>query len=234
MDSRHSIASTNSGPDSGWSTRPGTGRWVGLLCGVLICGAAAATDVTVVGLFPNKAVVQIDGGAPRTLSVGQKTAEGVALVSVERDAATFDIQGRRARLAMGQAHATRSTSTAASTVLAADSRGHFITDGQVNGLPIRFIVDTGATVIAIPVSEARRLALDYSKGRQVPMNTANGVMPAYLIRLDTVRVGDISVNGVDAVVIEGASMQAALLGMSFLNRMEMRRQGNTMTLMKRY
>ena len=219
MDSRHFIS---------------IGRRVLLLCSALACGAAAATEVVVVGLFPNKAVVQIDGGAPRTLSVGQNTPEGVVLVAVERDAATFEIKGRRARLSMGQATVTRGTSSAASTVLAADSRGHFIVDGQVNGLPIRFIVDTGATVIAIPVSEARRLALDYSKGRRVPMNTANGVMPAYLIRLDTVRVGDISIDGVEAAVIDGASMPAALLGMSFLNRMVMRREGNTMTLVKRF
>lgn len=213
-------------------------RLFALMSGVLFClsvpGIAAATDVTVVGLFPNKALVQIDGAPPRTLSVGQKTAEGVTLVSVERDAATFDIQGKRARLAMGQAHVAQISSSGASAVITADTRGHFFTDGQVNGLPMRFIVDTGATVIAIPVSEARRLALDYRKGQLVTMNTANGATPAYRIKLDSVRVGEVTLNSVDAVVMEGTSMPAALLGMSFLNRMEMRREANTMTLTKRY
>ena len=210
------------------------GLLLGLLLGLGVWTGAAATDITVAGLFPNKAVVQIDGGTLQTLSVGQKTSAGVTLVSVDRDSATFDIQGKRATLKMGQLHAARSTSSAASVVLNADTRGHFVTDGQVNGVPIRFIVDTGATVISIPASEARRMALDYRRGRLVMMNTANGATPAYLIKLDTVRVGDVSVNNVDAVVIEGASLSAALLGMSFLNRMDMKREGGSMTLAKRY
>ena len=210
------------------------GLLLGLLLGLGIWTGAAATDITVAGLFPNKAVVQIDGGTLQTLSVGQKTSTGVTLVSVDRDSATFDIQGKRATLKMGQLYAARSTSSAASVVLNADARGHFVTDGQINGVPIRFIVDTGATVISIPAGEARRMALDFRKGQLVMMNTANGTAPAYLIKLDTVRVGDVSVNNVDAVVMEGASLSAALLGMSFLNRMDMKREGGSMTLTKRY
>ena len=210
------------------------GLLLGLFLGLGVSAGALATDITVAGLFPNKAVVQIDGGALQTLSVGQKTSTGVTLVSVDRDSATFDIQGKRATLKMGQQHVSRSTSSAASVVLNADTRGHFVTDGQINGVPIRFIVDTGATVISIPVSEARRMALDFRKGQMMVMNTANGTTAAYRIKLDTVRVGDVSVNNVDAVVMEAASLQAALLGMSFLNRMNMKREGNTMTLTKRY
>jgi aspartyl protease family protein len=205
-----------------------------LLLGLAFSAGAAATDVTVAGLFPNKAVVQIDGGTLQTLSVGQKTSTGVTLVSVDRDSATFDIQGKRATLRMGQLHVSRSTSSAASVVLNADARGHFVADVQINGAPVRFIVDTGATVISIPVSEARRMALDFRKGQMVVMNTANGTTPAYRIKLDTVRVGDVSVNNVDAVVMEAASLQSALLGMSFLKRMDMKREGDTMTLTKRY
>ncbi|MBI4291784.1 MAG: TIGR02281 family clan AA aspartic protease [Betaproteobacteria bacterium] len=204
------------------------------LLGCAIAGTAIATNVTVVGLFPNKAVVQIDGGAPRTLSIGTKTAEGVTLLSVERDSATFDIQGKRATLRMGQQHASSNAPSSATVVLKADSRGHFITEGQVNGLPIRFIVDTGATVIAIPLSDARRLALDYRRGQPVIMSTANGQANGYRIRLDTVRIGDITVNNVDAVVLESSAIPAALLGMSFLNRMQMRRDGETMTLIRRF
>jgi aspartyl protease family protein len=203
--------------------------------GLLVCSGAFGTEVTLAGLFPNKAVVQIDGGALQTLSVGQKTAEGVVLVSVERDAATFDIQGKRIKLGMGNAHVTASSSSsAASVVLGADARGHFVTDGQVNGLPIRFLVDTGASMVNIPAAEARRLALDYRKGQMVMMNTANGRAPAYRIRLDTVRVGDVTINGVDAVVSEGDTSPFALLGMTFLNRMKMSREGDSMTLTKRY
>jgi aspartyl protease family protein len=201
---------------------------------VLVTSVASATDVTVSGLFPNKALVQIDGGALRTLSVGQKTAEGVALISVDGDSATFDIQGRRVRIGLGQARATSVTSSAASTVLTADTRGHFFTDAQVNGTTIRFVVDTGATLIALPSSDARRLGLDYRKGAKVTMNTANGRATGYRVKLDTVQVGTLTVYDVDTVVAEGDGLSHALLGMSFLNRMDMKREGDVMTLTKRY
>lgn len=208
-------------------------RIASIVLGLLLSTGAAALDVNVVGLFPNKAVVQIDGGKLQTLSVGQKTIEGVVLVSVERDGATFDIQGQRMVLGLGLARMKASTS-AASVRMTADGRGHFVTVGQVNGTPIRFAVDTGATFISLPAGEARRLGLDYRKGQKTMMNTANGGALAYRIKLDTVQVGDITLNAVDAVVMEGDGLAVALLGMSFLNRMDIRREGEIMTLTKRY
>jgi aspartyl protease family protein len=204
-----------------------------MIIGLLASGSVAAVDVTVAGLFPNKALVQIGSGPLQTLSIGQKTAEGVALVSVQQDAATFEIEGKRITLGLGHARVGRS-SAAASVQLTADVRGHFITDASVNGAPMRFIVDTGATMIAIPESEARRLGLDYRRGSKAMMGTANGNTPAYLIKLDEVRVGDVALNNVDAVVIEGEGLTHSLLGMSFLNRMDMKREGDIMTLTKRY
>lgn len=203
------------------------------IIGLLVAGNVAAVDVTVAGLFPNKALVQIGSGPLQTLSVGQKTAEGVTLVSVQQDAATFEIEGRRMTLGLGHARVGRS-SAAASVTLTADVRGHFVTDATVNGAPMRFIVDTGATLIAIPESEARRLGLDYRRGPKALMGTANGNTPAYRVKLDEVRVGDVTLNNVDAVVIEGERLTHSLLGMSFLNRMDMKREGDIMTLTKRY
>jgi aspartyl protease family protein len=199
----------------------------------LFAGAAIALDVNVVGLFPNKAVVQIDGGALQTLSAGQKSREGVALVSVERDSATFDIDGERVTLGLGHAR-MKASAAAASAMVTADERGHFVTTGSINGIAIRFAVDTGATFISLPASEARRIGLDYRKGQRVMMETANGVAAAYRIKLDTVRVGEVTVNSVDAVVMEGNTPSIALLGMSFLSRMDIRREGEIMTLTKRY
>jgi aspartyl protease family protein len=200
---------------------------------LLVPTGALAVDVKLVGLFPSKAVVQIDGGALRTLSLGQKTAEGVVLVSVDRESATFDIEGQRMTFELGHARMKASTAPA-SVMVTADERGQFVTSGQVNGVPVRFAVDTGATVIALPASEARRLGLDYRKGQKAMMDTANGSAPAYRVKLDTVRVGDITVNSVDAVVMEGDGLSVALLGMSFLNRMDIRREGEIMTLTQRY
>ncbi|MGH8799500.1 MAG: retropepsin-like aspartic protease family protein [Casimicrobiaceae bacterium] len=203
------------------------------IVGLLVSTGASALDVNVVGLFPNKAVVQIDGGALQTLSVGQKTREGIVLVSVESDGATFDIQGRRMALGLGHAR-MQASAAAASAKLTTDERGHYVADGQINGVAIRFTVDTGATFISLPASEARRLGLDYRNAPKAAMETANGIVAAYRVKLDTVRVGQVSLNNVDAVVMEGDSLPVALLGMSFLNRMDMRREGAIMTLTKRY
>jgi aspartyl protease family protein len=209
-------------------------RMASIIVGALVSAGAGATEVTVAGLFPNKAVVQIDGGSLQTLSVGQKSAEGVLLVSVERDAATFEIQGKRVTAGLGHARMRSGASQAASAVLHADTRGHFITDGQINGATIRFMVDTGATHIALPASEARRLGLDYRKGRRGMTTTANGNAPVFHIKLDQVRLGNITVHDVDAVVMDTENLSQALLGMSFLNRMDMKREGYVMTLTQRF
>ena len=204
-----------------------------MVVGLLVAAGAAAIEINVVGLFPSKAVVQIDGGALQTLAIGQKTAEGAVLVAVDREGATFDIDGERVTLGLG--HARMKVSTApASAMVTADEHGHFVTTGWINGIPVRLAVDTGATFISLPASEARRLGLDYRKGQKAMMETANGIAPAYRIKLDTVRVGEVTVNSVDAVVMEGDSPAIGLLGMSFLNRMDIRREGEIMTLTKRY
>lgn len=204
-----------------------------IVSGLLLATGVAAMDVNVVGLFPSKAVVQIDGGKLQTLSVGQKTVEGVILVSVEHESATFDVDGQRMTLGLG--HARMKTSTAAAAVMVmADERGQFATNGEINGIAIRFWVDTGASLVALPAIEARRLGLDYRKGAPVLMSTANGTAAGYRVTLDTVRLGEVTVNGVDAVVMEGEGLPVALLGMSFLRRMDIKREGEVMTLTKRY
>jgi aspartyl protease family protein len=201
---------------------------------LLLVGAASATDVNVIGLFPNKAVVVIDGGAPRVLSVGQKPVEGVTLISTDRESATLNIDGQRKTLRIGQHQAgPPSIRSSQSATLTADPRGHFVVDGQINGGSVRFLVDTGATTIALSPGDAARLGIDYRKGQPDVVGTANGTTLAYRVKLDTVRVGDIVVNNVDAVVLSNP-MPFALLGMSFLGRMEMKREGQTMMLIRRF
>jgi aspartyl protease family protein len=118
--------------------------------------------------------------------------------------------------------------------LAADSRGHFVTTGVVNGTSLRFLVDTGASSIVLSSADARRIGVNYLAGTRSFTQTANGTVQVYNVKLDTVRVGDITVNNVDASVIEGDKLPIALLGMSFLNRMEMRRDNSSLTLIRRY
>ncbi len=195
----------------------------------------AATAVTVVGLFPGKAVVVIGSQAPRTLSVGQKTPEGITLLATAANNATFEIDGKRVTLDVGQHFAPPRTASAGQTVsLTADSGGHFYSMGQINGRAVRFLVDTGATAITFSTSFAQRAGIDYRKGQPMQTQTANGIADAYKVTLDQATVGDITLYQVEAVVMDGMEPGIALLGMSFLNRMEMRRDGASMVLTKRY
>ena len=208
-----------------------------LALGLALALPAFATDVTVVGLSSARASVSINGGAPRWLAVGQKSAEGVVLVAVDRETATFEIDGKRQTLRMNQAYVAAGAAAGGgggnSVTLKADSSGHFIANGQVNGGAVRFMVDTGATMIALPAADAKRLGINYLKGERGAVNTANGTAPAYRVKLDTVRLGDITLNNIDAMVLEGGLVMP-LLGMSFLNRTEMKRDGETMVLTKRF
>ena len=138
---------------------------------------ATAMEVNVVGLFPNKAVVQIEGGALRTLSIGQKTLDHIILLSVGRDSATFDIKGQRVALAMGTARTKTSPVVAANYARFPLTTRNFVVDGQVESMSI-ICVDTRATFITFPAGEANRLGLDYDKGQKTVMETANGDVQA--------------------------------------------------------
>jgi aspartyl protease family protein len=204
---------------------------------LLAAGLSAAADITVIGLMSGRAVVVIDGSKPRTMRVGDTTPEGVKLVEATSESATFEVKGRRQTLSLGH-HGTVAGSPPAKTTgtvaLTADSRGHFITTGTVNGMSLRFLVDTGASMIALSVDDAKRSGVNYLAGTRGQVQTANGVATVYMVKLDAVRVGEIVLNNVDAAVIDGNKLPVALLGMSFLNRMEMKRAGDTLTLIQRY
>ncbi len=200
----------------------------------LFTGLVQAADVGLAGLFPGKVLLTINGGTPRIVAVGARTDEGVRVVSVEGDTATLEIDGKKRILRVGQNVASQaSTGGPQSAVLTADGRGHFLTTGVVNGSSIRFLVDTGASMISLGAGDARRIGIDPGKGEPGIVNTANGQARVSRVKLDSVRVGDIVLNNVDATVHQH-DLPFALLGMSFLNRMEMQRDGDTMTLKKRY
>ena len=201
----------------------------------LSSGSAMAVDVKVVGLFPGKAVVVINGAQPRTIAVGQKQAEGVTLLSTTSNNAMFDIEGKRLTLDLGEHFATPSSSGNAGNTLklSADTQGHFWTLGQINGRSVRFLIDTGATSIALPATAARNMGIDFAKGQRGFSKTAGGDVPVWRISLDAVTIGEMTLYGIDANVFE-SGLDVALLGMSFLNRLEMRRDGSQMTLTKRF
>jgi aspartyl protease family protein len=206
------------------------------LAAALAATCAAATDVNVIGLFPGKAVLVIDRGAPRTISVGQRTPEGVLLVSVDSSAAVVELEGKRERIEMGQHFESAAMSGSRTTAtVPADDRGHFQVDGAVNGAHMRFLVDTGATLVSFSTAEAQRMGVDYRSGRRSVAVMADGRrVNAYTVKLDSVSVGGMTLFNVDASVHEGGATGYGLLGMSFLSRTEMRREGPNLTLTKRY
>lgn len=192
--------------------------------------AAGAVQVGLAGVAGGKAILIIDG-SKRTLGIGQQSQEGVRLVAIDSGVATIEVDGQRRSLRLGQN--VSGGGSQQTTVLTADSRGHFMTTGIVNGYPVRFVVDTGASTIAIGASEARRLGLKLAGAERSFAQTANGVTPTLRVRLDSVRIGDITLEGVEASVVE-SELPVALLGMSFLNRMDMKNESGRLTLMKRY
>lgn len=196
--------------------------------------AAYATSVAVAGVFPGKALLVIDGGMPRAVALGQQTAEGVRVASIDGDSVTLEVDGRKRTLRVGQDVVSQKGGGGHETVLlAADDHGHYVTDGQINGHPVRFMVDTGATRVSLGTDEAARLGIDWQKGRPGAVSTANGVVRVWTVRLDSVRVGDLTLYGVEAAV-HASSLPTILLGMSFLSRVDMRNDGTTLTLTKRY
>ena len=192
---------------------------------------SAAADVILSGVFPGRAaIIAVDGADPRSVRIGQ-THAGITVISVDKDRAVIDANGKRRTLLIGQYTAAQGPREIA--LLSSDTRGHFFAQGSVNGKSVRFVVDTGATLIVLPAADARRLAIDYRSGQASTTRTANGPATAWRVKLDSVKVGDIELKDIDAAIIE-SGLDIALLGMSFLNRVEMHRAGQTMTLLKRF
>lgn len=194
---------------------------------------AAAAEIALVGLLPGRAIVVIDGGKRQTLTVGAAATEGLKLVAIESDAAVFETSGKRQRVQLGQNIVSVPSAERPSITLVADGDGHFVTPGSINGASMRFIVDTGATLISLGASDARRAGIDARKGLPGMAMTANGTVRVWKVQLASVKVGSIVLSNIDAMVHEN-DMPVVLLGMSFLNRMEIRRVGQSMTLLQRY
>jgi aspartyl protease family protein len=192
--------------------------------------ATASAAVGLVGTLPGKAILAVDG-TTRTVAVGQKFGIDGRLIAVEGNQAVIESGGQRQTLRVGQnASGTRVTDSA---VLAANAEGHYLVMGQINGVPLRMIVDTGATLISLGAADAKRLGLNLANAERGQVQTAAGVSSAHRVRLDSVQVGGITMQGVDALVLPN-DLPVALLGMSFLGRTDMQREGDTLTLKKRY
>ena len=199
-------------------------------------GAHAASSVMLTGTIGSRAILIVNGAPPKTVAVGE-TFQGVKLVSLQAEQAVVELDGKRVNLRMDTPVSIGggggSGAGGSRIVLPADSRGHFMTQGAINGRPVTFMLDTGATSIALSADDAQRIGLDYSKGQRIQISTANGMSSGYRLRLRSVRVGDVEVYDIDAIV-SPQPMPFVLLGNSFINRFSMRRDADQMVLEKRY
>ncbi len=198
---------------------------------------AQSQSVTLSGMVGNKALLIVDGSAPKIVAAGESFKD-VKVISTQGDSAVLMVGGKRINVRVGDAPASvgeqaGSKSSGSKIVLTAGDGGHFLAQGSINGKAVQFMVDTGATTVAMGAAEAKRMGIDYAAGKPVRMSTANGQALGYLLTLNTVRIGDVEVQNVEAIVSQQA-MPYVLLGNSFLTRFSMRRDADQMVLERRF
>lgn len=212
--------------------------WIAIALGLSL-GSAGAQSVAMSGGMGSKALLVVNGGAPKALAAGE-VHRGVKVVSVSSEQTVVEIEGKRHTVRLGGAPVSLgggggggSSGGGSQIVLTAGTGGHFVTQGSINGRTVEFLVDTGATNVAMGQDVARRLGIDFEKGELGRSSTANGVVTTYRVRLAKVRIQDVEVYDVEASVLPG-SMSSVLLGNSFLTRFQMKRENEQLTLSKRY
>ena len=196
----------------------------------------AIKDIHVVALFKDRVMVMIDG-KQRLLRSGDSSPEGVRLVSADSVGAVFEYQGRTLdRRLDGRVHAAVESPQGRDDVLIfRDRRGMFKTVGSINGLPVGFLVDTGASSVAMNSTQARRLGIDFRvQGEPTYVTTASDVTRGYHLKLNVVKVGAIQLRNVTAVVLDGEQPAEVLLGMSFLGRVAMINESDKLILRRKY
>jgi len=201
----------------------------------LAASGAWAQAVALQGMLGSKALLIVDGSQPKAVAPGDSW-KGVKVLSTQGDQAVVDAGGQRFTLRVGQAPASVGGAAPPSSgriVLPAGSNGHFTAQGSINGRAAYFLVDTGASMVSMGASDAERFGVDYRSAQPMQLNTANGVAMGWRVKLNAVRVGDVELRDVDAVVGQ-QGMPFVLLGNSFLTRFQMRRDNDQMVLERRY
>jgi aspartyl protease family protein len=200
----------------------------------LIMTIAAATQAQLVvlsGRMGERALLVVDG-QPYTVNVGQSVG-GVTLLRWNGEAAEVERGGRVYPMRVGETPVLLGVapprSAAREIVLTAGSGGHFTAGGSINGKQVRFMVDTGATLVSLGKDDAERLGVDLTNARRATTQTANGPVPVWLVTLTSVRVGEVELANVGAAVVP-QPMPLVLLGNSFLSRLQMKRENDTMRL----
>jgi aspartyl protease family protein len=191
---------------------------------------AQELEIYVVGLFKNAAMLKI-AGKETLLKSGQRSEEGVLLVSADSKGAVIDLNGKSISLGLSSHIAATFKRPTESTVsILLNSSGQYLTRGTINGQSVEFLVDTGANIVALNSIAALSLGLDMSEAKLVNVSTAGGVTKSRLINLGVVQVGNIRVSNVQAAVMMGDYPEDILLGMTFLQNVNISESGGVMRL----
>lgn len=211
-------------------------RWVVLWLAAVGTDAAWAVDqVTVEALFPGRAMVNVDG-TRRLLKLNKPSPEGLLLISADSHKAVIELNGERRTYQLGSHVSTDySHPEQVSAKIWRDESGSYTTVGTINGRTVNFLIDTGASAVAMHTGDARRLGIQYRlEGDPISVSTANGTAPAYQVTLDRVQVGDITLSQVRGFVIDTPGGGQVLLGMSFLGRVKMEDRGTVLLLHRKF
>ena len=198
-------------------------------------GTQASINIEVLALFKDKAMVLINK-EQRLLKVGEPTELGVTLIESTSKYAILDVNGKQSRYTLGNRVQTDFDQQDKKKILIYRStNGMFKTTGSINGYTVDFLIDTGASAIAISSNLARRLGIQYKlTGKSTLISTASGTEYAYAVKFDRVKVGEIMLRNVNGIVLDGNEPKLPLLGMSYLGRLNMINEGQVMKLEEKY
>jgi aspartyl protease family protein len=206
-----------------------------LVCVTLMAAAMAGPSVRVLALFPDKAMLEIDGQR-KVLAAGQTGPGGVRLLSADSNHAVVEIEGRQEELRLGSVVSARYQPRPRREIrILKDASGSYFLDGLINGQPVRFLVDTGASSIAMSELQSAQLGIQHRvDGVRIGIQTASGSAVGHRVELSSVSLGGIQLHDVAAMVIDGDSPRNVLLGMNVLSQFEIDQRENLLILRSKF
>ncbi|MBI3561944.1 MAG: retroviral-like aspartic protease family protein [Gammaproteobacteria bacterium] len=196
-------------------------------------GDRGTPSIQVVGLFKDVAIIR-QNNQQTVLRVGT-SRNGLRLIEASSERAVFEYQGHKISHSLSDSPVLNFSGGGTSgEVRIVANNGSYQLSGSINGVGQEFILDTGATYVTLTAHQAQALGINYlHQGKHLQLRTANGVADAYLVTVDSVRVGDIQINQVQAAVLPNFNSDKILLGASFLNNVSLVSEGQVMLLQKK-
>jgi len=192
--------------------------------------SSLAVEIEVRALFSGAAMFVIDG-ENQLLKKGQVSRSGVELIEANHKEAVVQINGQTRTLQLSdRISSTFERQENVKVLINMAANRQYITAGSINGRPVRYLVDTGANVVAINANTAKMLGLSVEDGVKVNASTASDDLQATMVMVEEMVVGDITRNNVQAIIIDGENPKDILLGMSFLQHVDISEKAGLMVL----